>query len=112
MSKLPQKMRCAHILLSWDQAINSTHSRELVFAIHDAKIIIAELQRGGYSWETAVKEHSACSETFWKGGDLGWFSQDEILDEIWVACLATPKGELFPEPVQSPFGVHILYRTG
>jgi len=43
MSTLPTKMRCAHILLSWHGAKNSTHTRELAFAIHDAKIILADL---------------------------------------------------------------------
>ena len=112
MSKIPEKMRCSHILLSWDQAIESTHSRELAFAIHDATMLIAELKRGGLSWDTAVKENTACKTTWNNGGDLGWFSEIEITEEIWRACLATPVDELFPEPVNSPYGIHIIYRTG
>jgi len=107
----PQKMRCSHILLSWDEAINSTHSRDLAFAIMDAKDIIESLLRGGYTWKVAVKENSAC-DSWVKGGDLGWFSADEITSEIWSACLITEIDNLHPEPIQTPFGVHILYRTG
>lgn len=105
-------MRCSHILLSWDQANDSTHSRELAFAIHDAKALIAELKAGGLSWNTAVKENTACKTTWLNGGDLGWFPEMEITHEIWTACLATPVGELFPEPVNTRYGVHIIFRTG
>lgn len=112
MTDIPKKMRCSHILLSWDEALHSTHSRELSFAIFDAQQIIAELKRGGVSWDTMVKEHSACIETWNKSGDLGWFEEQEIIEDVWIACLATPIGELFPEPITSPYGVHIIYRTG
>lgn len=112
MSKVPDKMRCSHILLSWDEAINSTHSRELIFAIYDAKEIISDLLKGSISWDTACKEHSACDVSYYQGGDLGWFEEHEITQEIWNACLITPIGDLCPEPIQSPYGVHIITRTG
>lgn len=112
MTSTPEKVRCSHILLSWDKALHSTHSRELVFAIHDAKQIIEDLQKGTITWKIAVKEHSACLESWQKGGDLGWFPEHVISPEIWSACLATPIDALFPEPIISPYGVHIIYRTG
>lgn len=112
MSTLPTKMRCAHILLSWHGAKNSTHTRELAFAIHDAKIILADLMKGSITWNIAVREHSACMQTGFDTGDLGWFEQHEITPEIWNACLVTKVGDLFPEPIDTPYGVHIIYRTG
>lgn len=111
MNSVPQKIRCSHILLSWDDAINSTHSRDLVYAIDDAKKIIADLMSGSITWKVAVKEHSACS-SYYKDGDLGWFEQHEITPEIWNACMCLDKGDLTPEPVQSPYGIHIITRTG
>jgi hypothetical protein len=112
MSKIPEKMRCSHILLSWDQAIESTHSRELAFAIHDAKQIISDLEKGTISWNVAVKEHTACRHSWNNGGDLGWFEEHEITPEIWIACLTTKVGDLSLEPINSPYGVHIIFRTG
>lgn len=107
------KVRASHILLSWDKAINSTHSRELAFAVHEAKRIIAELKRGGYSWEQAVKEHSACEHSWYRDGDLGWFDINDNVDEtLYLSVLSCPKGELLEEPIQTPYGVHILTRTG
>jgi parvulin-like peptidyl-prolyl isomerase len=112
MSNIPKKMRCSHILLSWINAKKSSHTRELAYAIYDAKMIIADLQKGGYSWNTAVDEHTACLTTYNKGGDLGWFEEQDIHVNIWNACLITPVGELCQEPVDTPYGVHIIFRTG
>lgn len=112
MNQIPEKIRISHILLSWDGAINSTHSRELLFAIHDAKMLIADLWNSRISWHVAVKEHSACRDTVYKDGDLGWFMQHEVTSELWNAGVSCPIGGLYPEPVDSPYGVHIIRRTG
>jgi parvulin-like peptidyl-prolyl isomerase len=108
-----EKVRASHILLSWDKAIDSSHSRDLVFAIHEAKRIIAELKSGGYSWQQAVKEHSACPHSWYRDGDLGWFDANDGVDLIlYRSVLACPKGDLLEEPIQTPYGVHIITRTG
>ena len=96
MSTTPTKMRCSHILLSWDGAKNSTHTRELAFAVHEAKIILADILKGSITWGIAVREHSACMQTGFETGDLGWFEQHQILREIWQACLVTEVGQIFP----------------
>ena len=44
-----KKVRCSHILISFDEAINSSHSRGIYFAVFEAKQIIKELKSGGYS---------------------------------------------------------------
>lgn len=112
MSKAPDKMRLSHVLISWDGAVNSTHTRELVFAIHEAKMLMSELQKGTMTWTQAVKGHSACVETPFGTGDLGWREQHEITPELWVAGVITKIGDLAPEPIQSPYGIHIVMRTG
>jgi parvulin-like peptidyl-prolyl isomerase len=107
------KVRCSHILLSYDDAIESSHSREIYFAVFDAKQIIAELKRGGLTWATAVKEHSACPHSWYRDGDLGWFDiNDGVCPELYYSTLAAPKDELLEEPVQTPYGIHIITRTG
>jgi len=108
---MADKMRCSHIMLSWDGAINSSHSRDLVYAISDAKEIIRDLKNGSISWKNACKEHSACDSWFYDG-DLGWFERHEITPEIWFGCSILEEGEISSEPIQSPYGIHILMRTG
>lgn len=112
MSKAPDKMRLSHVLISWDGAVNSTHTRELVFAIHEAKMLMSELQKGTMTWAQVVKGHSACVDTPFGTGDLGWREQHEITPELWVAGVITKIGDLAPEPIQSPYGIHIVMRTG
>lgn len=108
-----EKVRCSHILLSFDEALNSTHTRSRYFAVWEAKEIIKSLKRGGYSWKTAVKENSACNASYLYDGDLGWFDlNDGITPELYNACLICPKGELLDEPIESPYGIHIITRTG
>ena len=51
------RMYC-HILLSYDEAINSTHSRGLFFAVFEAKEIIKELKDGKISWEKVVSRNT------------------------------------------------------
>lgn len=108
-----KKVRCSHILLSYDEAINSTHSRGLFFAVFEAKEIIKELKNGRISWEKAVKEHSACEHSWYRDGDLGWFDlNDGVTPELYNACLIHEVGDLLDEPIQSPYGLHIIHRTG
>jgi parvulin-like peptidyl-prolyl isomerase len=107
------KVRCSHILLSYDKAIESTHTRELYYAIWDAKQIIAELKGGGVSWASAVKEHSACPHSWYRDGDLGWFDlNDGVVPELYLSVRAAPKDQLLEEPIQTPYGIHIIVRTG
>lgn len=108
-----KKVRCSHILLSYAEAINSTHSRDLFFAVWEAKEIIKELKNGRISWEKAVKEHSACDHSWYRDGDLGWFDlNDGVTPELYNACLIHEVGDLLDEPIQSPYGLHIIHRTG
>ena len=112
MSNVPDKMRCSHILISWEGAKPCTHTRGLAFALAEANLLLGELKKGTMTWRQAVKGHSACVATPFETGDLGWFQQHEITPEIWVACMVTKIGELSPEPIQSPYGIHVILRTG
>lgn len=112
MSNGPDKIRLSHVLLSWSGAKPCTHTRDLVFALAEAKLLIGELLSGKMTWTQAVKGHSACLETPFGTGDLGWREIHEITPELWRAGVVTKIGEIFPEPVQTPYGIHIVFRTG
>ena len=106
------KMRASHILFSYAGATNSTHSRGIAFAMNDANRVQKDIQEGKYSFEIAARENSACPSGKRSGGDLGWFEPEEMVVEFSTACQSIPKGEIGPHPIVSPFGVHIIYRTG
>lgn len=112
MIKNPTKMRMSHILLSWDGAVGSTHTRELAFALKEADMLLTELKKGTMTWKQCVTGHSACLETPFGTGDLGWREQHEITPELWRVCSILEVGELCPTPVHTLYGIHIIMRTG
>ena len=108
----PKQMRASHILLSFRGAKNSTHGRGIGEAMAEGERITNELKQGGVSFEQMARENSACPSGERSGGDLGWFEPEEMVVEFSTACQSIPKGEMGPHPIVSPFGVHIIYRTG
>ena len=107
------KVRASHILLSYDEAHESTHSRGIYFAVWEAKQIINDLKKGAYSWSQAVKDYSACPHSNYMDGDLGWFDlSDDVDSMLYLSIRGCKVGDILDEPVQTDFGVHIITRTG
>lgn len=104
------KMRASHILLSHRQASPPTHTRGIAQTMVVAQDLIKELEAGGLSFEQAARENSACPSKD-RGGDLGWFEEEAMVLEFSGACKNIQKGNLGP-PCITPFGVHIILRTG
>jgi peptidyl-prolyl cis-trans isomerase C len=83
------------------------HARHiLVETEEEAKAIREELQKGADFAELAKsksKDPGAAAE----GGDLGFFSKDQMVPEFAEAAFKLEKGQL-SEPVKSAFGWHII----
>lgn len=77
----------------------------------EARKKIAELSgklgKGGAEFAKLAKEHSAHKESAAKGGELGWFSEEQMVPEFRRAVTAMNKGEVSP-PVKSPAGWHLI----
>ena len=43
------------------------------------------------------------------GGELGWFSKGDMIDEFWDASVKLKPQEFTKEPVKSMFGYHIIF---
>lgn len=104
------KMRASHILLSHKDANPPTHSRGIAMAMSQAQDMVEEIRNGKISFEQAARENSACPSKD-KGGDLGWFEEETMAFEFSNACKTIAKDDVGP-PCISPFGVHIILRTG
>ena len=74
----------------------------------DAKKVIEELEQGGDFAELAKKNSVGPSGP--KGGDLGWFSADQMVPPFSEAVVALENGATTKEPVKTQFGWHIIYR--
>lgn len=78
----------------------------LVDSEEKAKNIIEELQQGTDFSELA-KTHSTDNSGA-EGGDLGWFTPDMMVPPFSQAATQLEKGEYTEQPVQTPFGWHVI----
>jgi peptidyl-prolyl cis-trans isomerase C len=83
------------------------HARHILVETEDeAKAVEAELKKGADFAELAKsksKDPGAAAE----GGDLGFFSKDQMVPEFADAAFKLEKGQI-SDPVKSPFGWHII----
>ncbi len=97
----------------YDDATKQMKPEEEVHARHilveteeEAKVVREELDKGADFAELAKsksKDPGAAAE----GGDLGFFSKDQMVPEFAEAAFKLEKGKV-SEPVKSPFGWHII----
>jgi parvulin-like peptidyl-prolyl isomerase len=85
----------------------------LVSTESEAKEIIKELQRSRNLKERFIQlaHERSTGPSSKNGGDLGWFSQDQMVPEFSNAALALNIGEITTTPVKTHFGYHIIYLT-
>lgn len=79
----------------------------LVESEDEAKAIIAELGKGG-DFAKLAAEKSKDPSGKQGGGDLGWFSGDQMVEPFAKAVAKMKKGETSKKPVQTQFGWHVI----
>jgi len=83
------------------------HARHiLVPSKEDAEALIAQLEQGA-DFAALAEEHSTGPSAD-AGGDLGYFSRDQMVPEFADAAFALEGGEIATEPVQTQFGWHVI----
>jgi peptidyl-prolyl cis-trans isomerase C len=82
------------------------HARHILVDTEDqAKAILAELKKGG-DFAAIAKEKSK-DPGAGNGGDLGYFTQDQMVPEFAQAAFKLEPGQL-SDPVKTQFGWHII----
>jgi len=79
----------------------------LVDSEDEAKAIIKQLGKKG-SFDKLAKEKSKDAGSAEKGGSLGWAVPNSFVPQFANALTKLKKGNYTKEPVQSPFGWHII----
>ena len=79
----------------------------LVEMKEDAEGLIKQLQ-GGAKFEDLAKANSKDPGSKENGGDLDWAVPSNYVKPFADALVALQKGKYTPQPVQSPFGYHII----
>jgi len=96
----------------YDEAVKQMTAEQEVHARHilvpteeEAKAIEAQLKQGT-DFATLAKEKSKDPGAA-NGGDLGWFTKDQMVPEFAEAAFKLDKGQI-SDPVHTQFGWHII----
>lgn len=92
--EVPESFRASHILVSDDVEMKK----------------VQEDLKGGMSFEDAAKNYSTCPSKE-QGGDLGVFTEGDVVAEFYAAASTMKVGETTPEPVKTQFGLHLIKLT-
>ncbi len=79
----------------------------LVKTENEAKALITEID-GGADFSKLAKEKSTDTGSGANGGDLGWFSKQDMVASFSQAVANMKKGELNKTPIKSQFGWHVI----
>ena len=90
--------------MATEQEVRARHI--LVATEDEAKAILAELKKGTDFAELA-KEKSKDPGAAAEGGDLGYFTKDQMVPEFAEAAFKLDKGQV-SDPVKTQFGWHII----
>jgi peptidyl-prolyl cis-trans isomerase C len=83
------------------------HARHILVATEDeAKAVLADLKKG-VDFATLAKEKTKDPSGKANGGDLGYFTKDQMVPEFAETAFKLPKGQL-SDPVKTQFGWHII----
>jgi len=98
----PSRLQVAHILLH----LEADAPPDRVAAITAKAQDVYQRIKKGADFAEMAKEYSE-DPTGQSGGDLGWFKQGEMLDEMEKAAAKLKVGEV-SEPVRTKVGLHIM----
>jgi peptidyl-prolyl cis-trans isomerase C len=94
----------------WKEANPSpseAHARHILLETEErAKEVLAEVQ-GGKEFAEAAQEYST-GPSGPNGGDLGYFTPDQMVKPFADAAFAMEPGQVSAEPVKTDFGWHII----
>ena len=71
---------------------------------------IYERVKKGESFESLARQYSTCPSKS-KGGDLGWFSEGQMVAPFENAVRRMGTGSI-SRPVRTQFGYHVIKKTG
>lgn len=106
---MADQVSASHILLMYQGSMRSTATRSKDEAKQQIEGIAKQLDEGGDFAELA-KAHSDCPSGR-QGGDLGSFGRGQMVKEFEETAFGLNVGET-SGVVETPFGYHIISRTG
>ncbi|MFB6247431.1 MAG: peptidylprolyl isomerase [Salinibacter sp.] len=106
-SKQNRRIRAQHILLRAGQ--NAPQSK--VDSARQAAAALIDSAKAGADFAALARRHSEGPSAS-QGGDLGFFTRDQMVDPFAEAAFAlSDSGDIAPEPVRTRFGFHVIRLT-
>lgn len=99
------EIRASHLM------IRSTPERDIEESKKFAQALLDSIKSGKATFEELVERHSDDQFSKPKGGDIFYFTAAQLPIEFEEAAYKTNKGEVYPEIVQTSFGLHIIKVT-
>ncbi len=83
------------------------HARHILVPTEaEAKAILEELKKGADF--AALAKAKSKDPGAAEGGDLGWFTQDQMVPEFSAVAFKLAKGQISDPPVKTQFGWHVI----
>jgi peptidyl-prolyl cis-trans isomerase SurA len=99
--KKGDRIRASHILIGFQPGEEDlARTKSLADSLYN-------LLEGGADFEALVTKYSNEDESREKGGDLGWFPEEQLFPEFKGAADSLQPGEI-AAPIKTDFGYHIL----
>lgn len=98
--------KASHILIKWDDESTEAKAK----ARSEASAILRDLKAGADFAETA-KDNSKDGGSAIRGGDLGWFDSEKMVEPFSDAVFKASRVGLIANIVESEFGYHIIKVT-
>ncbi|MFT3905208.1 MAG: peptidylprolyl isomerase [Steroidobacteraceae bacterium] len=83
-------------------------ARHILVASQEAAQKIIDQLKKGAKFEDLAKAQSTDTGSGAKGGELGWFSPNNMVKPFADALVTLKKGEITQAPVQSQYGWHVI----
>ena len=106
---MSDKVRASHILLMYQGSERSTATRSKDEAFSQIQEIKRQLDAGA-DFATLARQSSDCPSGK-SGGDLGAFGRGQMVKAFEETAFTLPVGQT-SGVVETPFGYHIIQRTG
>ncbi len=106
---MSNQVRASHILLMYAGSERSTATRSKDDALTQIKGIQTEIA-GGAEFAVLAQQHSDCPSGK-SGGDLGPFGRGQMVKAFEETTFGMEVGGL-SDVVETPFGYHLIKRTG
>jgi len=106
--QIPETRRASHILIEFSPDAAKEEKEKARKEIER----IQSMLRGGADFATLARQYSQDSVSAEKGGDLGFFSYEEMVPSFSEAVFALKEAGEVAQIIESPFGYHLAKLTG